>query len=141
MKVKRVAQNQDAIQNQELLGDEETFGLDQVVYVRMSSLTDNRVLVDPAGDDSSKFNRFLNDMNDIHRGREVTTEVTLLDKYLGNLGETVSYPFADDTYYVAPWLTVEAQEPTREVIDRLSLDDCIDRNTGDSVIHNTSYGD
>ena len=67
-------------------------------------------------------------------------EIRLMDVYLGNLGDTVEYPFKDDTYDIEPWITVESQYPTRNVVAHGNFtipDNVIDRVTGYNVIHNT----
>ncbi len=137
MKVTRLHSNQDAMQSMESKGTDDII-LDRVVYRKISSLTDNRTLLDPIGPDS-KFDRFLLDMNKIHRGETVDPALLYLDKYLGNLGETIEYPFRDDTYYVEPWIEDEEQFLYRNVVDDSTgtVNNIIDRATGDNVIHNT----
>ncbi len=136
MKVTRLSLTQDAIQQHEARDD---LVIDRTVYRKMSSLTDNKILQNPTGKDS-KFDRFLLDMEDIHRGKLVDAEVSYLDQYLGNLGDGTEYPFIEDMYIVSPWLNENTQYAYRNVIDKMLDTDrnVIDRDTGSNVIHTTS---
>ncbi len=113
MRIRRQDQNQDAMQKHEGQAKDDLI-LDRVTYKKLSSWTDNKVIQDPTGKDS-EYDRFLLDMNDINSGIATDTGVLLLDQYLGNLGVTLDYPFRDDTYQLEPWITVEEQDPTRNV--------------------------
>lgn len=140
MKITRIDKSQNAMDLHEAKGDEEAFYIARTVYSKMSSLTDNKVLVEPT-DDDTKFNRFLRDMELIHQGIQTPLEVTLMDVYLGNLGETVEYPFRDDTYNIDPWITFSSQELYRNVAEGNLQDgtlfNIIDRDTVLNVIHDT----
>lgn len=142
MVVKRLAQNQDAIQKQEaLFADNVDVALDQVIYARLSNRTENRTLVQPTTNDS-KFDRFLVDMNDIHRGISTSSEIQVVDNYLGGFGIDEKYPFQDDKYSVAPWIEIGEQNPIRNVVSIPELgffpDNVIDRATGSNVVNRSS---
>ncbi len=115
MKIRRIDHSQSAMKSQEgrIISDE--LGIDRAVYAKMSSLTDNKTLIEPI-DNLSPFDRFLLDMDQIHQGDTSNPVMMQVDKYLGNLGDTVNYPFADDTYNVEPWIDTTEQSAYRNVI-------------------------
>ena len=123
MKVRKLNPSQGALSPDDARISGEELGLDEQIYRKLSSLTDNKSLVEPTGPDS-EFDRFLIEMEKIHSGEAVSEAITLLDKYLGNLGDTADYPFRDDTYVSEAWLDVNAQDVSRNVIyDNLGTDD------------------
>ena len=136
MKIRRIDKSQSALKTKEIRVLDDV-GLSREVYAKMSSLTDNKVIVEPEGKDSP-FERFLVDMESIHDGTNTDEDIALLDQYLGNLGDGEWYPFPQDTYVVEPWIDESEQFPTRNVIDR-DGNNVIDRATGFNVVHNTVF--
>lgn len=141
MKVIRVRTSQDAMKGRESDIQGENLVMDRVVYKILSSLTDNKVITNPTGTDS-EYDRFLLDMEKIHRGETVHEATDALDEYLALLGVTEQYPFPQDTYSLAQWITYPTQEPYRNVIAKV---DGVDYNVitnidgvDYNVIHDTS---
>jgi hypothetical protein len=100
--------------------------IDRLVYKKLSSLTDNKVLETPVSA-SDDFKRWLLDMNNLHlhkyypsltSGTPIPTpDIVALDEYLGTLGVTDEYPFKDDSYSVEPWIEIEQILQDRVLLD------------------------
>ena len=88
MKIIRGDANQGSISPLDTEAIDEGLRLDRVIYHKLSSLTDNKVLVEPTGKDS-EYDRFLIHMNEIHAwyvygiGEKPDVDVDNLDEYLG----------------------------------------------------------
>ena len=137
MKIRRVNPTQDALSPGEARGDSSDFGLDRVIYKKLSSLTDNKSLTAPTGPDT-EYDRFLIEMEKIHSGLEVTEAMTLLDNYLGTLGVTEEYPFSDDTYSSSEWISLGEQEAYRNVVSTATDNIIVDVLGVDyNIIHRT----
>ena len=100
--------------------------LDRLIYRKIGSLTDNKLLVTPDSADTD-FHRWLLDMNNLHNKKYYpllsedlplpTPDLVALDEYLGSLGVTEDYPFLDDTYNVLAWLKIDYEPDGRILID------------------------
>jgi len=104
MKIVRRDYGQGAGKQEALLnapGNE--LAIDRMIYRKMGSHTDNKVLTTPSSN-STDWERFLLDMNKLHNKKYyddtilVTADLVALDKYLGQLGVSEIYPFKQDTY-------------------------------------------
>ena len=126
MKIIRRDYGQGSGKEEQKLNDDELL-LDRLIYRKMGSLTDNKVLQSPTSDDSD-FHRWLRDMNAYHNkiyypgltagDPEPTPDLVALDEYLGSLGITEIYPFSQDTYKVESWITTESQPEYRVLTDK-----------------------
>ncbi len=125
MKVIRRNFGQGSGTQEQKLRDDELL-LDRLIYRKIGSLTDNKLLVTPDSSDT-EFHRWLLDMNNLHNKRnyplisagdpEPTPDLVALDEYLATLGQTEKYPFPQDTYNVESWLEIDDPEPERVIVD------------------------
>jgi len=115
------AQGSDS-QEQKVANDE--LALDRLIYRKIGSFTDNKVITTPPENDTD-FHRWLRDMNNLHNYKYYpsfaiktpTPDLIALDEYLATLGVTDTYPFLQDTYDVAPWVTPDTQSVYRVLVD------------------------
>ncbi len=138
--IKRRDYGQGAGSEEAKLSDEE-LALDRLVYRKLSSWTENKVITTPDGPDTD-FHRFLLDMDNLwiykyyptlHTGPIPTPDLIALDEYLGTLGLTQDYPFKDDTYNTINWgITKEDSAEIRVLVD--TTDNTVLMDTTDNTI-------
>jgi len=116
MRIVRQTQSQDQIDKNDSKVTADELNIERVIYRKLSSLTDNKVIQDPA-DADSEYSRFLLHMNDIQADIGVEPSVMKLDEYLGELGVSKEYPFIDDVYGLDPWIEILDQEEFRNVVN------------------------
>jgi hypothetical protein len=100
--------------------------LDRLVYRKLGSLTDNKVITRPESADTD-FHRFLLDMNNLHKYKYYkdivsdyklpTPDIIALDEYLGTLGVTENYPFISDRQDIPAWFDYEEPHEVRVLFD------------------------
>ena len=134
--------------NQEQNVDEGTLLLDRLIYRKMGSLTDNKLLTTPASSDTD-FHRWLKDMDNLWNykyypglhalsGNPIPTpDLIALDEYLGSLGITEIYPFSQDTFYQPPWLKMEEQEEYRQLVDETDMSYLVDSTDNTRLVYYT----
>jgi len=136
MKIRRITQSQDQLDADDARVKGNELGVERAIYRQLSSLTDNKVIVDPTGPDT-EYDRFLLHMNEIQKGIQVSAFVDQFDEYLGTLGVTNDYPFPDDTYWIDSWIDIPKQEQFRNVVDNNSNVIADVNGTVYNVTHNT----
>ena len=126
MKVRRLNYGQGG-NTQEVEKKDDELLFDRLIYRKLGSLTDNKVMTIPAKPDSD-FKRFLLDMNNLHIHKYYTglvdglplptPDIIALDEYLGTLGITEDYPFLDDTQEIPLWFDgVDTNKQRRILVD------------------------
>ena len=126
--------------------DDDQLALDRLIYRKLGSLTDNKIITTPESNDTD-FRRFLLDMNNLHNHKYYpsitagtpipTSDLKALDKYLGELGETEVYPFKEDTYNTEAWVTVDAQGEYRILFDESDTTYLVDPADGSILVSYT----
>ena len=120
--------------------------LDRLIYRKIGSLTDNKSITTPLEADGD-FHRWLLDMNNLHNKKYYpalssdeptpTPDLEALDEYLGTLGQTELYPFAEDTYKVEPWITTSSQIEYRALVDENDNTYLTDSNGNELLVYYT----
>ena len=86
------------------------------IYSRLSNFSDAKVISKPAiMSENNEYSFFLMELEEFYATGVDTNNIALIDEYLGNLGVSEEYPFLRDAYTVEPWVTIYAQEESRNV--------------------------
>jgi len=141
MKIIRKNYGQGSGKEEQKLKDDELL-IDRLIYRKIGSRTDNKVLQTPPAKDS-EFHRWLLEMDNLHiykyypslhTGPIPTPDLIALDQYLGTLGVTEVYPFQDDTYHSEFWLDGDAtRTPVRYLVDA-SDDSLLTDSSGTEIL-------
>ena len=116
---KKVYQRSDRSAQDNVLAEEDNVGLvvPRFIYSKLSNFTNHKTisLVDMETEDNEykffmmELERFYNTSNDIDN-------IEALDEYLGSLGITTIYPFADDSYTAPSWIKLSEGLVDRNIV-------------------------
>ncbi len=114
----------------EILNDSK---ISRIIYARLSNLEDMRNISDGSflqedivpekleslamyvQDRQNEFTEFMMQLSDLYDTGEDKDNILEIDKYLGSLGLTETYPFIDDSYTISPWINIIEQDDFRNV--------------------------
>ncbi len=89
------------------------------IYSKLGNLTNQKsITVEEMKPENNEYQFFMMELNRLFESGEDIDNIIAMDKYLGELGMEVEYPYNDDTYSSPPWIDIEGQEPIRNVINR-----------------------
>ncbi len=89
------------------------------IYSKLGNLTNQKsITLEKMKLEKNEYQFFMMELNRLFETGEDIDNIVAMDKYLGELGVEVEYPYSDDTYSSPPIYEVEYQDPIRNVINR-----------------------
>ncbi len=100
--------------------DTDSLSVSRIFYQYFRSLTKAKVILEDYNNNKIPLElREIIDKFNVKSQEKITDEnIKLLDKYLGNLGETQEYHYKKDMVNIEPWLDVETKSEFRNVISK-----------------------